>query len=124
MDTTILQVPISKYLRDEAALAATNMGFSSLQEAVRVFLTQLKSNIVKISFEQPPVQLSAKAIKRYDKISGDFRLNKNKYPSFTDVDKMMEYLNKSRKSPTFITQRSLPNRISFWSSGILDNWKY
>ena len=94
MDTTILQVPISKYLRDEASLAASNMGFSSLQEAVRVFLTQLRSQIVKITFEQPPIQLSAKAIKRYDKISGNFKLNKNKYPSFTDVDKMMEYLNK------------------------------
>lgn len=94
MDSTILQVPISKSLRDEAALAASNMGFSSLQEAVRVYLTQLKNNIVKITFEHPPVQLSAKAIKRYNKISEDFALNKNKYPSFTDVDKMMEYLNR------------------------------
>ena len=94
MDSTILQIPISKTLREEASLAATNMGFSSLQEAVRVFLTQLRTQIVKITFEQPPIQLSAKAIKRYDKISGNFKLNKNKYPSFTDVDKMMEYLNK------------------------------
>ena len=94
MDSTILQVPISKSLRNDASLAALNMGFSSLQEAVRVFLTQLKTQVVKISFEQPPVQLSANAIKRYDKISDNFKLNKNKYPSFTDVDKMMEYLNK------------------------------
>jgi len=94
MDSTILQVPISKSLRNEASLAALNMGFSSLQEAVRVFLTQLRTQIVKITFEQPPVQLSAKAIKRYDKISENFQLNKSKYKSFTNVDEMMEYLNK------------------------------
>lgn len=94
MDSTILQVPISKSLRDEASTAASKMGFSSLQEAVRVFLTQLPTQTMKISFETPPVQLSAKAIKRYNKISDDFELNKNKYPSFSNVDKMMEYLNK------------------------------
>jgi len=53
MDSTILQVPISKTLRDEAAVAASNMGFSSLQGAVRVFLTQLSTQAVKITFEQP-----------------------------------------------------------------------
>lgn len=94
MDSTILQVPISKSLRDEAAAAASGMGFSSLQEAVRVFLAQLRDQTVKISFEYPAVQLSARAIKRYNKISEDFELNRDKYPSFTDVDKMMEYLNK------------------------------
>lgn len=92
MDSTILQVPISKSLRDEASLAASNMGFSSLQEAVRVYLTQLKNSIVKISFEHPPVQLSAKAIKRYDKMSEDVESGKVKPVSFTDVDEMMRYL--------------------------------
>ena len=51
MDTTILQVPIDKSLRNQAAAAASNLGFSSLQEAVRVFLTQLADKNVKISFE-------------------------------------------------------------------------
>lgn len=94
MNSTILQVPVSKNLRDEAAVAASNLGFSSLQEAVRVFLAQLPTQTVKISFEPKPIQLSAQAIKRYNKISDDFEMNKDKYPSFTDVDKMMEYLNK------------------------------
>lgn len=92
MDSTILQVPISKTLRDEAALAATNMGFSSLQEAVRVYLTQLKNNIVKITFEHPPVQLSAKAIKRYNKMIDEVESGRVKPVSFTDVDEMMKYL--------------------------------
>jgi len=94
MDSTILQVPISKSLRSQAALAASNMGFSSLQEAVRVFLAQLRAQTVKISFEHPPVRLSAKAIKRYNKMSEEVRLGKVKTVAFTDVDKMMEYLHK------------------------------
>lgn len=77
MDSTILQVPISKNLRDEAAAVASGMGFSS-----------------KISFENPSVQLSGKAVKRYNKISEDFELNRDEYPSFTGVDKMMKYLRK------------------------------
>lgn len=94
MDSTILQVPISKTLRDEAALAASNMGFSSLQEAVRVYLTQLKNNIVKITFEHPPVQLSAKAIKRYDKIIDDIDTGKAKLKNFDSVNEMFEYLHR------------------------------
>jgi antitoxin component of RelBE/YafQ-DinJ toxin-antitoxin module len=94
MDSTILQIPISKSLRNEAGLAASNMGFSSLQEAVRVFLTQLRTQIVKISFEQPPVQLSAKAIKRYDKIIDEIDSGKTKLKSFDSTDKMFEYLHR------------------------------
>lgn len=93
MDSTILQVPISKTLRDEAALAASNMGFSSLQEAVRVYLTQLRNNIVKITFEHPPVQLSAKAIKRYNNISRDIRSGKIKTKAFDNVNDLMNHLN-------------------------------
>ncbi len=51
MNSTILQVPISKDLRDDAAVAASSLGFSSLQEAVRVFLTQLAEGRIKITFE-------------------------------------------------------------------------
>ncbi len=93
MNTTILQVPINKELRDEASDAATKLGFSSLQEAVRVFLAQLPTQTVKITFEHPPVQLSAKAIKRYDKMSEDIESGKAKTKSFDNVEDMMKYLN-------------------------------
>lgn len=92
MDSTILQVPISKSLRDEAAAAASGMGFSSLQEAVRVFLAQLPAQTVKISFEHPPVRLSAKAIKRYNRMIDEAESGKAKLVGFDDVDQMMEYL--------------------------------
>lgn len=51
MNSTILQVPISKNLRDEAVKAAARLGFSSLQEIVRIFLMQLAKGRIKITFE-------------------------------------------------------------------------
>lgn len=92
MNSTILQVPIDKNLRNTAARAATNLGFSSLQEAVRVFLAQLPTQAVKISFEPKPIQLSAKAIKRYDKIIDELDSGKADLVSFESVDGMMKYL--------------------------------
>lgn len=92
MNTTILQVPISKTLRDKAAQSALSQGFSSLQEAVRIFLNQLSSQAIRVTFEAKPVQLSPKAIKRYNKMSEDVRTGKVKTVSFTDTDEMMNYL--------------------------------
>ena len=85
---------MSKNLRDEAAQAASSLGFSSLQEAVRIFLAQLPTQTVKITFEQPPVQLSAKAIRRYNKISDEIESGKAKLKSFDSVEKMFEYLHR------------------------------
>jgi len=41
MDTTTLQIPISKDLKSSATIVARDYGFSSLQEIVRVFLRKL-----------------------------------------------------------------------------------
>ncbi|HJZ05933.1 hypothetical protein A2634_01510 [Candidatus Amesbacteria bacterium RIFCSPHIGHO2_01_FULL_48_32] len=93
MDATILQVPISKALRDKAAKSALSQGFSSLQEAVRVFLNQLSSQAIRVTFEPQPVQLSHKAIRKYNKMSEDVKSGKVKTVGFTDVDEMFKYLN-------------------------------
>ena len=45
---TNLQVPITKTVRDDAARVAAEYGFSSLQEAVRIFLTQLSQRKVDV----------------------------------------------------------------------------
>ena len=91
---TILQVPISKQLRDQAASKAHKMGFSSLQETVRVFLNQLASNEVVINFQSSTVKLSPKNDHRYAKMISDIETGKVKLKSFSNVDKMMDYLNK------------------------------
>lgn len=65
---TILQVPVSKTLRDRAAKAAEDSGFSSLQEAVRVFLSQFAARNLHVTFSPSPIRLSPKNDKRYEKM--------------------------------------------------------
>lgn len=92
MNTTILQVPIKKNIRDQAATAAEKMGFSSLQEVVRLFLGKVARQEVNFNFEET-IQLSPKAIKRYDKIIDEIDSGKAKLKTFTDVDSLMKHLN-------------------------------
>ena len=50
MDRVTLQVPVSKDIKIAAQEKAQAMGFSSLQEAVRVFLYQFAAGKVDVSF--------------------------------------------------------------------------
>ncbi len=93
MNKTILQVPITKELKTTAEQAAVSQGFSSLQEAVRLFLNKLAHGAMQITFEET-TQLSPKAYKRYDKMIDDIENGKVKTSSFSDPHTLMEYLNK------------------------------
>lgn len=94
MNTTILQVPISKALRDEAAATVSNMGFSSLQEFIRVMLTQLKNNYINMNLEPKPVALSPKAAARYDKMAEEIETGKVKTLAADSVDDLMDQLHR------------------------------
>ncbi|MDP3987873.1 MAG: hypothetical protein Q8P80_01875 [Candidatus Levybacteria bacterium] len=89
----ILQVPVNPTLRKEAEKEALAQGFSSLQEAVRVFLKKLAQGTIGVTFEES-VQLSPQAIKRYDKILKELESGKVKTKAFSDVNSLMEHLNK------------------------------
>lgn len=91
---TILQVPINKDLRDQAASSAAKMGFSSLQDIIRLFLNKVAAGEVNVRFEET-VQLSPKAIKRYNKMIDEVESGKVKTKSFTDTDSLMAYLNEN-----------------------------
>jgi len=90
----VLQVPMSKELRDKATLVALSQGYSSLQESVRIYLRQLADN--KIETRLTPVvkeiKLSKKADARYSKIIDDIESGKSKTQSFSSVDDLMSYL--------------------------------
>lgn len=92
MNSTILQIPIDKNIRQKATSYAEKMGFSSLQEVVRLFLNKVATGEIDVAFEQN-VQLSAKAINRYNKIIDEIESGKTKTKSFTDVDRLMKHLN-------------------------------
>lgn len=92
MNTTIIQVPVTKSLRDQAALAASDFGFSSIQESIRVFLKQLASKKLTISFAPKAVQLSPKAAARYDKMVEDIESGKVKAFTTNNLDELFKYL--------------------------------
>lgn len=92
MNTTVLQIPINKNLRDKAAFSVEKMGFSSLQQLVRLFLAKVASGEIDVTFEQN-VQLSAKAVKRYNKMIDEIESGKVKTKAFTDVSLLMKHLN-------------------------------
>lgn len=93
MNNTILQVPVNKELRDRASTAASKMGFSSLQESIRVFLKQLATGEIQVKFEPKAVRLSSENEARYLKMIDDIKTDKVKLKTFKDVDSLMEDLN-------------------------------
>lgn len=92
MNTTILQIPISKSLRDQSLRSASNLGFSSLQDYIRFMLAQLKNSTIRINIEPKPVKLSPRAIRRYNKIADDIDKGVNVF-SAASVDDLMRQLN-------------------------------
>ena len=90
MQKTILQVPLNKELKDEAEKAAYAQGFSSLQEAVRIFLNRLASRKMSVTFEDT-IQLSDNAISRYNKVLDDIEQGKDTY-SADDINDLMKQL--------------------------------
>lgn len=93
MDTTTLQIPLSKSLKSNATNVAKEIGFSSLQDFVRLVLTKLAKR--ELAVEVTPVEyvkLSPTAKKRYAKMTEDFRLRRNIYQA-KDVDNLLRQLN-------------------------------
>lgn len=91
MNRTILQVPLDKQLKNNAEKVASNQGFSSLQEIIRVFLTQLASNRLEVTIQESVI-LSTKNEKRYRGMTNDFKSGKNNH-SATNVNDLISKLN-------------------------------
>ncbi len=81
---------MSAQLRKSAESEALRQGFSSLQDAVRIFLRKLADKVLQITFEES-IQLSKRAIKRYEKIDEDVKRGKNVY-SAKNVNDLMRQL--------------------------------
>ncbi|MBI2315190.1 hypothetical protein HYU93_04015 [Candidatus Daviesbacteria bacterium] len=92
MNRVIVQVPMSKELKEKAETVSSDMGFSSLQEIIRLFLNKIAAGEVNVRFEET-VKLSPKAVKRYDKMIDEIESGKVKTEEFTDTDSLMKYLN-------------------------------
>ncbi len=91
MNRTVLQIPVNAALRQRAEKEALHQGFSSLQEAVRIFLKKLATKQIGITLGEESVKLSPRAIKRYNKILKDIEKGKDVYTA-RNVDDLMKQL--------------------------------
>lgn len=91
MQRVILQVPMDKQLKNNAEKVASQQGFSSLQEIVRVFLAQLSSNKVVVSLHES-TKLSSINEKRYAKMTRDFESDRD-VNSAKDMNDLLSKLN-------------------------------
>lgn len=91
MDSTIIQIPVTKSLRNEALKAAQEDGFSSLQDLLRLVLVKISRRELSVGITEPAVKLSAKNEKRYIKMTEDFHKGKN-FKSFDSIDALMKDL--------------------------------
>lgn len=77
MNRVIVQVPMSKELREKARAAAEDQGFSSLQEAIRIIVNKFARRELAVRIEYPEERLSPRAERRYAKIIRDIKSGKN-----------------------------------------------
>ncbi len=93
MSQTInLQIPIKTDLRDRALAGAKSLGFTNLQDSIRIFLQQLALNNFDISFQSKPVVLSVKNDRRYSKMIDDLNRGREKTIVFNNTKDMFKYL--------------------------------
>lgn len=82
MQRVILQVPINKDLKEKAQSVSRDLGFSSVQEAIRVLLTKLakKELSLKVTEEVEEVTYLSKAAERkFKKAVADIKAGRNIY---------------------------------------------
>lgn len=94
MNTT-LQIPMDTSLRIRATKAAKTMGFSSLQETVRLFLHKLAAGAMHLELTtlNADEYVSPKALARYDLMERDIKSGKVKTTVAHSVKELMEQLN-------------------------------
>lgn len=111
MSRIVIQTPVTSELRREAENAAIEQGYSSLQDAIRMYLKKLAQREIKVQLQEqfPPVQLSAKAIKRYDKMTEDYKNGKNIFVA-ENVEDLMDQLNGIKDPVPFKVSKTLPRK--------------
>ncbi len=80
MQRVIIQVPMSKELKEKAEAISSDLGFSSLQEIIRVILTKLSKRELNVRVEEKTEEithLSKAAERRFKKAVEDIKAGRN-----------------------------------------------
>ncbi|MBI2405185.1 hypothetical protein HYV22_03335 [Candidatus Gottesmanbacteria bacterium] len=92
MNRVIVQVPMTSELRKKAEDAAQAQGFSSLQDAIRMFLANLANRQLIFGFTEPDEYLSPKAERRYAKRIEEIKKGKH-VTKTSSLEELFKYLN-------------------------------
>lgn len=91
MQRIILQVPMSKELKHKAEIASFDMGFSSLQEIIRVIISKLARRELSISIDdEVPNERTRKVLLQAEK---DWKAGKGS-PIFKTGEEAVAWLEK------------------------------
>lgn len=106
----MIQVPVDQQLKKRVEKRAENDGFSSLQQLIRLVLAKYDSGRLEVGMhEVAPVKLSPAAIKRYDKMTGDFKKGRNIFVA-ESVEDLMDQLNGVKNPVPFKVSKALPKK--------------
>lgn len=94
MQRVVVQVPMSKELKDKAEIVSTDLGFSSIQETIRVLLTKLSKREFSLKVEEVEeiTHLSAAAERRFKKAVADIKAGRN-ITKAENIDELLSLLN-------------------------------
>lgn len=81
MQRIVVQVPMSRELKDKADLVSADLGFSSIQETIRVLLTKLSKRefSLKVAEVEEITHLSTTAERKFKKAVADIKAGRNIY---------------------------------------------
>lgn len=94
MNRVIVQVPMSRDLKEKADAVSSDLGFSSLQETIRVLLTKLskKEFSLRVTEEAEEITyLSKAAEKKFKKAEEDIKAGRN-ITKAKDLDEFIRLL--------------------------------
>jgi len=95
MQRVIVQVPMSTDLKKSAEAVSSDLGFSSLQETIRVLLTKLSKKELRFQVtEEPPEEikyLSKAAERKFKKAVEDIKAGRN-ITKTKNTDKLLSLL--------------------------------
>lgn len=79
MQRVVVQVPMPKELKEKAEIVASDLGFSSIQETIRVLLTKLSKREFSLRVEEVEeiTHLSPAAERKFKKAVADIKAGRN-----------------------------------------------
>ena len=93
MQRVIVQVPMSRDLKEKAEVVSSDLGFSSVQETIRVLLTKLSKREFSLKVEEAEEvkYLSPAAERKFKKAVEDIKAGRN-VTKTDNVEELLELL--------------------------------